>query len=303
MSADLPHDPLWPRASTWLSRGTDTWDREGGLPELALVGVPAHRTSISKTHADQTPDAVRTAIARYSTWVASESLDLQELWAVDLGNIHEPDGPAGEQRTTEVIQRFPGQLLVALGGDNSLTYAVAQARAATGLITLDAHHDVRDGTSNGSPVQRLVEAGFDGSQIVQIGISDFANSRDYAQRTSEYGITVIHRDEVETRGIAGVMAQAMEIAGAGPRPRIHVDLDVDVCDRSVVPACPAALPGGLSARDLRQAARISGSDPRVVSVDFAEVDASADSADQRTVRLVALGFLEVAAGLAGRLRG
>ncbi len=302
MDTDLPNDPLWPRASTWLRSGTQKWDREGGFPDLALVGVPAHKTSISSTHADQTPDAVRAAIARYSTWVASQSLDLQDLWAVDLGDVHEPDGPAGEQRTTELIQGFPGEVLVALGGDNSLTYAVAQARAATGLITLDAHHDVRDGVSNGSPVQRLVEAGLDGSRIVQIGISDFANSREYAQRASDYGITVIHRDEVESRGVAAVMAQALQIAGAGPQPRVHVDLDVDVCDRSVVPACPAALPGGLSARELRQAARLSGADPRVVSIDFAEVDASADSADQRTVRLVALGFLEVATGLALRRR-
>jgi len=76
-----------------------------------------------------------------------------------------------------------------------------------------------------------------------------------------------------------------------------VDLDVDVCDRSVAPACPASVPGGLTARELRRAARVAGRSPQVVGVDLTEVDATADAADQRTVRLVALCVLETAAGL------
>lgn len=54
---------------------------------------------------------------------------------------------------------------------------------------------------------------------------------------------------------------------------------------------------GLSAYELRQAARAAGADRRVVSIDLAEVDVTADTADQRTVRLMALCVLEAAAGL------
>jgi formiminoglutamase len=99
--------------------------------------------------------------------------------------------------------------------------------------------------------------------------------------------------------MSDVFAEALEIAGAGGGP-IHVDLDVDVCDRAVAPGCPASIPGGLSAYELRTAARAAGADPRVESVDIAEVDASADVADGRTVRLAALCVLEVAAGLLTR---
>ncbi|MEZ5157306.1 MAG: arginase family protein [Candidatus Nanopelagicales bacterium] len=296
MTAALPHDPRWPRASQWLDEGSRRWrDHPSGVPDIGILGVPAHKTSISTTHADRTPAAVRAALARYATWAESVGRDLRELWAVDLGDVPEPDSPQGEARTSAVVDSWPGRLLVALGGDNSLTFAVAQGSRAGGLVTLDAHHDLRDGISNGSPVRRLVEAGMDGSRIVQIGIGDFANSAEYAARAREFGITIIPRDQVEARGMAAVMADAFEIAGGAGS--IHVDLDVDVCDRSVAPACPAAVPGGLSAYQLRQAARAAGRDPRVVSVDFAEVDASADSSDQRTVRLVALCVLEVAAGL------
>jgi formiminoglutamase len=46
--------------------------------------------------------------------------------------------------------------------------------------------------------------------------------------------------------------------------------------------------------------RSIAADPRVVSADIAEVDATADTDDLRTVRLAALCVLELLAGLATR---
>jgi len=79
-----------------------------------------------------------------------------------------------------------------------------------------------------------------------------------------------------------------------------VDIDMDVCDRSVVPACPAAAPGGISADELRQFAFLIGSSRHVRSVDITEIDSTKDSLDQRTTRLAALVILEIAAGLSIR---
>jgi formiminoglutamase len=294
-------DPLWPRAAQWIADGTRRWEADpSGRPDIGILGVPAHLTSLSASSAHTTPAAVRAALGRYSTWAESGDADLRDLWAVDLGDVEEPDGPAGEGRTVAAVRGWGGRLLVALGGDNSITWAVARGAGVDGLVTLDAHHDLRDGNSNGSPVQRLIADGLDGRRVVQIGISDFANSPQYAARAVEHGITVITRAEVERHGIPAIMAEALEIAAGGPGGRVHVDLDVDVCDRAVVPACPASAPGGLSAWELRQAARVAGADPRVVSVDLTEVDAAADAPDGRTVRLVALCVLEAAAGVVAR---
>jgi formiminoglutamase len=194
--------------------------------------------------------------------------------------------------------------VVALGGDNALTVPVALGAwgariPVSGLVTLDAHHDLRDGRSNGSPVRRLIEAGLAGERVVQVGIADFANSADYARRAADLGITVVRRGVLLSRPIADVMNEALEVAAAAGGP-VHVDLDVDVCDRSVAPACPASVPGGIAAHELRSAARVAGAHPAVTSIDLAEVDASRDSSDGRTVRLVALCVLEAAAGLSER---
>ena len=300
-----PEDPLWPRASQWLAEGASRQAATAHVtPDIGVLGVPAHRRSISPTSAHTTPTAVRRALSRYSVWAESTQTDLRTVYPIDLGDVADPDGPGGLERTHAAVHGWPGRLLVALGGDNSVTYAVAGGMRADGLVTLDAHHDLRDGISNGSPVRQLIDDGLvDPRRIVQVGISDFANSPEYAQRARDYGITVIARSEVAEHGIAAAIRQALHVASDGDQQaRVYVDIDVDVCDRAAVPACPAAAPGGLSAWELRLAARMAGADGRVVGIDFTEVDAAADSADQRTVRLVALGVLEVAAGLAQRRR-
>jgi formiminoglutamase len=288
----MSDDPKWPRASGWLSNRSER-------PRFAVLGVPAHETSISATNAHTTPAAVREALNRYSTYSTRLDRDLAELPVLDLGDVLDPDHFEGELRVADAVRALPeDSLLFAIGGDNSITYSVMHglgSLGSAGLVTLDAHHDLRDGTSNGSPVRRLIDAGLDPHRIVQIGINDFSNSAAYGRYARSIGVTVITRDEVAEVGMSAAMHRALGIAGGGTTS-IYVDLDVDVCDRAVVPACPAAAPGGLSARDLRIAARLAGADPLVRAIDVTEVDATQDSPDGRTVRLAALCLLEAAMG-------
>ena len=95
------------------------------------------------------------------------------------------------------------------------------------------------------------------------------------------------------------MTEALEIAGGDGR-EIYVDLDVDVCDRSVAPACPASVPGGITADELRQVAFLAGANTQVRGLDITEIDAAMDVPDQRTIRLGALLVLEAACGVATR---
>ena len=214
-STTLPNDPRWPRAGHLFSSADES------AADLTLIGVPAWRTSISATGAHATPAAVRAALLRYSTYSAEHGVDLATMRLVDAGDIEEPDGPAGEKRVMTRLAHAQPNLgfLIALGGDNSITYSVAlgvwgEKISQAGLITLDAHHDLRDGETNGSPVRRLIEAGLAGARVVQIGIADYSNSPEYAARARDLGITVITRASLRTRSMADVISTALAIAGA-----------------------------------------------------------------------------------------
>ena len=313
-NCDMAPDPRWPTAAAWLRRGPSangTWHK----PQIAVIGFGSQARSISPTNAGTTPDAVRKALARYSTWSIDRDIDVWDILAEDFANISNPDAVDGHERSIAILRsiRANSSLAIALGGDNSITFPAmlglhTTSHAASrdelskcGLITLDAHHDLRDGWTNGSPVRQLIESGLPGHHVVQIGIAGFANSREYTRRAREYGITVITRDDAHRRPASDVMHEALAIAGAGGGT-IHLDVDIDVCDRAVAPACPASSPGGFSASLLRDLVFTACADDRVTSVDFTEVDASADTADGRTVRLVALALLEASAGFAARSR-
>jgi arginase family enzyme len=71
MSHQQHVDPLWPRASALLSEADATSNYD-----LGLLGIPANLTSISKTHALLTPNAIREALQRYSTFNWSINKDV-----------------------------------------------------------------------------------------------------------------------------------------------------------------------------------------------------------------------------------
>ena len=286
----LPHDPLWPRAHSLFE------SEFNGHSDATLVGVPASQTSLSPTSAHETPKAIRSALLRYSTAHSDQRVSLERLALRDAGDATSPDD--NEESAIEQLMKLKAEtnLLVALGGDNSITYSGVKGTGATGLITLDAHYDLRDGISNGSPVRRLIDAGLDGKKVVQIGIADFSNSTEYAKRAKDFGITVIPRSSLRSRPLSDIWTEATSIAG----DKVFVDFDMDVCDRSVVPACPAAAPGGISADEIRQFAFLAGRSKSIIGADITEIDSTKDSSDERTVRLAALVVLELIAGLSTR---
>jgi formiminoglutamase len=297
----MSDDPLWPRASAWLAAGGNP-----AGPDLGVVGVPLSRTSISPSGAHETPAAVRRALARFSTYSAYLDVDLEDLSVTDHGDL-DVARLKGEDALTAVdhgLARLPEHdLLVLLGGDNAVTRPALRTLfpdlGGTGLLTLDAHHDVRafhDGPTNGTPVRGLVEDGLPGAQVVQIGIGDLTNSRAYRRWCDEHGITVVTAREARLEGV-GVCVRRHLARLAETCDAVYVDLDVDVVDRAFVPGCPGARPGGLLPYELLDAAAEAGRSPAVGAVDIVEVDATADPTGT-TVDLAALCLLSVAAGLA-----
>jgi arginase family enzyme len=293
-------DPLWPRASAWLTSG----GHPNG-PRLAVVGVPLARTSISPSRADTTPAAVRAALRRFSTYHAGVDVDLEKVSVTDYGDLDVAACGVDDYLSAVSLRRVAGDLVVVLGGDNAVTRPAMRTLmplATAGLLTLDAHHDVRDfhaGATNGTPVRGLVEDGLRGDHVVQVGIGTLTNSRAYRDWCEDRGITLVGVDAC--RGRVGSVVRAQLDRLAQTCEDLYVDLDVDVVDAALVPGCPGARPGGLQPWELLEAAVEAGRHPCVRAVDITEVDAAADVGGV-TVDLAAQCLLSVAAGLAVRGR-
>lgn len=297
-----PPDPHWPTASSWLAR-------DDASPRLVVVGVPTSSASISPSEAWRTPAALREALARFSTYDGETGVDLRSLPVRDLGDWDLADLPP-EEAVAAVARAAVGldrdAVHCFLGGDNVITYPIVEALphapiGRSGVLTLDAHHDVRvtdGGITNGAPIRALVDAGLPGDHVVQIGIHSFANSRAYREWAEAQGIHVVTMPEVEERGVGTVVTEALDQL-ATRCDAIHIDLDIDVLDRAFAPACPGARPGGMTPRQLADAARVAGAHPAVVSADLVEVDVTRDVADV-TIMAMATAFLAFASGVASR---
>lgn len=270
------------------------------------MGVSTYQTSLSSRSSTSTPSAIRAALSHYSTWSFHDDADLAGSVSVrDLGDVERPDDDGARERLRTMLAGASDDLLIVLGGDNAATWLGAGALfdgalANVGLITLDAHLDLRDGRSNGSPVRQLLDEGLTPSAVVQVGLAEFANAPEYARRARDHGLTSIARRAFDEETPEALAQRALAIAGADNRA-IYVDLDFDVVDRSAVPGCPAAAPGGISPHELRRFARAVARDARVVAVDLTEIDVERD-VNEATVRLGALVVLELLAGVSERGR-
>ena len=295
-------DPQWPTANKWLA--SDSPD-----PELVVVGVPSSRSSLTSSRADLGPLEVRHRLERFSTFHGEMEVDLSALRVRDVGNwpVSEIDPVPLIGELTRLAADLPGgELTLFLGGDNAITRPLAAAQgddlARLGLITFDAHHDVRamdSGPTNGNPIRGLIEEhGLPGRNVVQIGIHSFANSAPYRDYCDDAGITTVTVEQVDRIGMRAVVDVALNQLAATCE-RIYVDVDVDVLDKAFAPASPGARPGGLTVRQLSEGVSRCATHPAVAAMDIVEVDPANDR-DGQTLDVMAHLLLTAAAGLATR---
>ncbi|HUF15758.1 MAG TPA: agmatinase family protein [Acidimicrobiia bacterium] len=295
-------DPLWPRAGVWLTG-------EHPDPDLLVVGVPSSKASLTPSRADLTPLEVRHRLDGFSTFHSELGVDFGSVQVRDLGNwaVSELDMVPMIGEVMRLAGALPdAPLKLYIGGDNAITRPLVAAQAedlsSVGVITFDAHHDVRsldDGPNNGTPIRGLLEEhGLLGVNVVQIGIHSFANSAEYRSYCDAAGITTVTIDQVERIGMRTTVDVALRQLSASCES-IYVDVDLDVLDRAYAPACPGARPGGLSVRQLSEGVARCAAHPAVTAMDFVEVDASIDVGFQ-TVDVAAHLLLTAIAGLATR---
>lgn len=255
---------------------------------VALLGAPLGLGSITPGRCDLAPATIRTAMKRMSVYDLQTETDLSLLRVFDAGDV-EIETLAPADALAPIVARLgpltkQHALTLLLGGNNAVTRPAVHALDASlqrvGLLTLDAHFDLRDtdcGLTNGNPVQALLEDGMPGRHIAQIGLLPFANTKKAHEKAKAAGIFVQTRDHWDTGGTL-VVEEALALL-AERCEMIHVDFDIDVIERAHMPGAPGARPGGVSPSTFFQATRLICAHPKVHSIDLTEFDPSLDVAN------------------------
>jgi arginase family enzyme len=254
---------------------------------VGLVGGPLAVGSVTPGRCDLAPALLRQTLRRIGRYDVETGRELSSRIA-DQGDV-DVAGLSIEEATAPISDAVRGstarhQLTLLVGGNNAVTrpgvLGLGLPLDKVGLITLDAHFDMRDtdeGLSNGNPVRALIEDGLPGANIAQIGLASFANSREMHEDALAAGNLVLTNGEVRRLGIADAADRALQ--HVGHCEAILVDCDIDVIDRSQFPAAPGARPGGMAVQDFFYAVRRLASDPRVRVMDLTEWDPPLDSTD------------------------
>lgn len=289
----VPHDLPLGEARRYGKAMSSAWPNLSELlvddpaVPIGFVGAPLAAGSVTPGECDKGPTILRQTLKRIGRYDidAGDSLFTP---IHDCGDI-ELSGLSIEQATEPIrnavaasLKDHPLTLLA--GGNNAVTrpavLALEMPIEKVGLITLDAHFDMREldeGLSNGNPVRALMNDGLPGKNIAQIGLASFANTAKMHRDALDAGNLVVSIDEVRRDGIEKAIEQAMEHMAHADA--VVLDCDIDVIDRSQMPGAPGARPGGMDVRDFFWAVQRIAGDHRVRVIDLTEWDPSLDPGD------------------------
>ncbi|HEX8655813.1 MAG TPA: arginase family protein [Allosphingosinicella sp.] len=270
-------------------------DLLGDKGEVTLLGAPMEAGSVTPGRCDLAPETLRRALKRFSTYdlVTGTELDPENVgqnpatWIRDAGDL--PVRGLTPAEGFEIIRdgvrkHTNSGLNMLIGGNNAVTRPAAHGLPLplekVGVITLDAHFDMRDtkqGPINGNPISCLLDDGLPGANLCQIGLAPFANTYDMEDLTEIVGSRFWTIADCKARGIATIIGEAFE--RLAHLPILFVDFDIDVIDGAQLPGAPGARPGGMPVDMFFEAARHVAAHPKVRLVDLTEFDPSLDVSD------------------------
>ena len=269
----------WPNLSELLIADGET--------PIGLVGAPLAAGSVTPGGCDKAPALMRQTLKRIGRYDV-------EMGRSIFTPVHDHGDAALDELTIEeatqpirdAVAESVGEhaLTLVVGGNNAVTrpatLALDVALEKVGLITLDAHFDMRDldaGLSNGNPVRALIQDGLPGKNIAQIGLASFANTAEMHRDALAAGNLVVTMEGVRRDGIRMAVDHAIE--HTRHCDVLVVDCDIDVIDRSQMPGAPGARPGGMNVGDFFWAVRALASHHRTRVIDLTEWDPSLDPTD------------------------
>jgi arginase len=208
-----------------------------------------------------------------------------------------------------------GRMPLVFGGDHSIAMGtlagLKQVFGDGGVLWVDAHGDLNrpetspTGNVHGMPLAAALGAcgfsldGFAGppwvdpSRVALVGIR--ALDPGEKRLVQEQGLRVFTVADIDRRGMAEVMREAIEVV-RGPG-FVHLSLDLDVCDPEIAPGVGTPVRGGLSYREAHLAMELLAEAEILNSIEVVEVNPILDHADETGLLAVEL----IASALGARI--
>lgn len=235
-----------------------------GELDIALVGVPMDLGVTNRNGSRFGPRAVRSVerVGPYEHVLRCAPLAMARI--ADIGDV--PMRSRFDLESChEDIESFYRRLVgagvrpLSVGGDHSISASILNAvgmKQPVGMIHIDAHCDTAgayEGTKfqHGGPFRLAVLNGvLDPARTIQIGIR---GSSEYLWEFSyESGMTVIHAEELATKGIPAIIELARKVVGDGPT---YISFDIDSVDPGFAPGTGTPEVGGLAPREVLELLR------------------------------------------------
>jgi formiminoglutamase len=309
-----PENGVISKVHEWIKPITDvTNPEEAKNADVVILGIPLSRSSISASGASEFPETFRRSWRSFATYNLDDDVDLAEMTVLDAGDVpmHVTDISKCHnniiQASALLHSHFLDSKVCAIGGDHSITAMMvkgmheAKPSEKIGILQFDTHFDLRDmsdnGPSNGTPMRNLIESGVvDGSNMYNIGLHGFFNTKDLKQYADEKGVNYFTLREARKKGIEETVQQCLEELSSKV-DAIYLTVDMDVLDIAYAPGVPASTPGGMTTEELLEGVLAAGRHPKVKAMDIVCLDPLKDTLVQPTVKLGTHVFLTFLTGV------
>lgn len=285
-------------------------------PTIELIGAPQDLGQVHRG-VDMGPSAVRVAglVPRL------ESLGFT---VVDVGNVAcstmatASEGEAHARYLDHVVQDSEllatavekavraGHFPLVIGGDHSVAIGtlggVASVEPRQGLLWIDAHADSNtpetspSGNIHGMPVAVILGDG-PASLVNVAGVTPKALEdhtvllglrsvdREEAERVRDSKMTYFTMHDVDQRGVAALIEEAIAVLTADGVERVHLSFDADAIDPREAPGTGTPVRGGFSYRESHLMMELLAEANIITSADFSEVNPVLDE-HNKTAELI-----------------
>ncbi len=252
---------------TFLTELIGTWDGTAAA-DAGLLGVPFDGCVSYRPGARFGPESVREALKLGTSYCVSEDVDFSSLKLVDCGDVKVCNDIIETQARVEaaVSLLLEREIVpVIIGGDHSISLpairALSRRKGGTrvGVIDFDAHFDSRDAPSGlehsgmwATQILCMEGVPVAPSNLVQIGIGDFAYSRSYGEKLTSAGGSFFTPFDVRRRGMKAVCQEALAKATRDV-DALYVTVDIDCLQQAFAPGTSVPNPVGLTPWELLEA--------------------------------------------------